>query len=49
MVTNFATGVGVVQVEREDRMRVAAATMMSLTRVLAKFFDIWVVGSPVRR
>ncbi len=49
MVTNFATGVRAEQVEREDRMRVAGATVLSLTRVLVKFFEIWVVGSPLRR
>lgn len=49
MVTNFATGVRAESVEREDRMRVAGATVMSLTRVLVKFFEIWVVGSPLRR
>ncbi len=49
MVTNFASGVRPEQVERDDRMRVAGATILSLTRVLVKFFEIWVVGSPMRR
>ena len=49
MVTNFAAGVRAEHVERDDRMRVAGATMLSLTRVLLKFFEIWVVGSPLRR
>ena len=49
MVTSFASGVRVEHVERDDRMRVAGATMLSLTRVLVKFFEIWVVGSPLRR
>lgn len=49
MVTSFATGVRPEQVERDDRMRIAGATVLSLTRVLAKFFEIWVVGSPLRR
>ena len=49
MVTSFAAGVRTEPVEREDRMRIAGATIMSLTRVLVNFFDIWVVGSPARR
>lgn len=49
MVTNFAAGIRPEHVERDDRMRVAGATIMSLTRVLVKFFEIWVVGSPLRR
>lgn len=49
MVTNFANGVRPEQLERDDTMRVAGATMLSLTRVLMKFFEIWVVGSPTRR
>ena len=49
MVTNFAAGVRAEHVEREDRIRVAGATVLSLTRVLVKFFEIWVVGSPLRR
>ncbi len=49
MVTSFASGVRPEQVERDDRMRVAGATILSLTRVLVKFFEIWVVGSPLRR
>jgi purine-nucleoside phosphorylase len=49
MVTSFAAGVRPEAVEREDRMRVAGATVLSLTRVLTKFFEIWVVGSPLRR
>ncbi len=49
MVTNFASGIRVDQVERDQTMRVAGATILSLTRVLVKFFEIWVVGSPVRR
>lgn len=49
MVTNFAAGVRPEQHEREDSMRVAGATIQSLTRVLVKFFEIWIVGSPLRR
>jgi len=49
MVTSHAAGVSSENVEREDRMRIASAMTASLTRVLAKFFEIWVVGSPLRR
>jgi purine-nucleoside phosphorylase len=48
MVTNFATGVRSDHLEK-DTMRVAGATVLSLTRVLVKFFEIWQVGSPIRR
>jgi purine-nucleoside phosphorylase len=48
MVTNFAAGVRVEQVERDERMRIAGASIQSLTRILAKFFEIWIVGSPMR-
>jgi purine-nucleoside phosphorylase len=48
MVTSHAAGVGNESAEREDRMRVATAMTASLTRILAKFFEIWVVGSPLR-
>ncbi|MEX0841628.1 MAG: purine-nucleoside phosphorylase [Xanthobacteraceae bacterium] len=48
IVTNFASGVRAEHVEGEDRMRVAGVTVMPLTRILVKFFEIWVVGSPVR-
>jgi purine-nucleoside phosphorylase len=49
MVTSYAAGVGSEPVEREGHMRVASAMTASITRVLAKFFEIWVVGSPGRR
>jgi purine-nucleoside phosphorylase len=49
MVTSYAAGVSNDAVDREDRMRIAGAMTSSLTRVLAKFFEIWVVGSPIRR
>jgi purine-nucleoside phosphorylase len=49
MVTSYAAGVSSDVVDREDRMRIAGAMTSSLTRVLAKFFEIWVVGSPMRR
>ncbi|MEA2977518.1 MAG: purine-nucleoside phosphorylase [Alphaproteobacteria bacterium] len=48
MVTNFASGVRVEHSER-DTMRVAGATMLSLTRILVKFFEIWMVGGPARQ
>jgi purine-nucleoside phosphorylase len=48
MVTNFASGVRVEPSER-DTMRVAGATMLSLTRILVKFFEIWTVGGPARQ
>lgn len=49
MVTSYAAGVSNEIVDREARMRIAGAMTASLTRVLAKFFEIWVVGSPLRR
>jgi purine-nucleoside phosphorylase len=49
MVTSYAAGVSNDVVDREARMRIAGAMTSSLTRVLAKFFEIWVVGSPLRR
>lgn len=49
MVTSYAAGVGHEPAERDDHMRIASAMAVSLTRVLGKFFEIWVVGSPVRR
>jgi purine-nucleoside phosphorylase len=49
MVTSHAAGVSNENMERDDRMRVASAMTASLTRVLAKFFEIWVLGSPLRR
>jgi purine-nucleoside phosphorylase len=49
MVTSYAAGVSNDAVDREDRMRIAGAMTSSLTRVLAKFFEIWVVGGPMRR
>lgn len=49
MVTSYAAGVGGEPTEREDSRRVAAAMTSFTTRVLSKFFEIWVVGSPVTR
>jgi purine-nucleoside phosphorylase len=46
MVTSYAAGVSDDIIDREDRTRIAGAMTSSLTRVLAKFFEIWVVGSP---
>jgi purine-nucleoside phosphorylase len=48
MVISYAAGVSNDPTDREDRVRVATAMTASLTRVLTKFFEIWVVGSPVR-
>jgi purine-nucleoside phosphorylase len=49
MVTSYAAGVSDDVVDRENRTRIAGAMTSSLTRVLAKFFEIWVVGRPTRR
>ena len=46
MVTNFAAGVGDMSRSREQAMRVAAISIVPLTRVLMKFFEIWVLDSP---
>jgi purine-nucleoside phosphorylase len=48
MVTNFASGVGGEAAER-NTMRIAGATALPLTRMLVKFFEIWIVGSPRQR
>jgi purine-nucleoside phosphorylase len=45
MVTNFAAGVGQDPPGHEQTMRVASATIVSLTRVLTKFFEIWKLES----
>jgi purine-nucleoside phosphorylase len=45
MVTNYAAGVGGEPMSREHTMRVAGAAIVPLTRVLAKFFDIWLLDS----
>jgi purine-nucleoside phosphorylase len=49
IVTNLASNIGHDRVVPEQTMRVAGAAVQSLTRVLLKFFEIWVVGSPARR
>jgi purine-nucleoside phosphorylase len=48
MVTNYAAGVGDMSRSREQAMRVAAISIVPLTRVLLKFFEIWVLDSPQR-
>jgi purine-nucleoside phosphorylase len=48
LVTTLASGIRANRIDRDDTMRVAAAAMLSLTRVLAKFCEIWLVGSPNR-
>lgn len=45
MVTNFAAGLRQEELTREHRLRAGAAFSASLTRVLAKFFEIWMVES----
>ncbi len=49
LVTTLASGIRANRVDHDDSMRLAAAPMLSLTRVLVKFFEIWVVGSPASR
>jgi purine-nucleoside phosphorylase len=46
MVTNFAAGLSAEPLSHAQTMRVAAASIVPLTRVLLKFFEIW---SPDRR
>jgi purine-nucleoside phosphorylase len=45
MVTNFAAGLRQEGLTREVRQRAAVASASSLSRVLGKFFEIWVVES----
>jgi purine-nucleoside phosphorylase len=47
MVTSYAAGVGEAT-QPDDHRRIASAMALSLTRVLGRFFEIWVVGSPKR-
>jgi purine-nucleoside phosphorylase len=49
MVTGYAAGVGSNPTEREDNRRIAGAMAGFTMRVLTKFFEIWVVGSPSMR
>jgi purine-nucleoside phosphorylase len=48
IITNLASGLRANRLERDETMRIAGATVLSLTRVLVKFFEIWVVGGPAR-
>ena len=47
-VTNFAAGMSQEALSREQSMRVSAASTASLTRVLMKFFENWVLDGRVR-
>jgi purine-nucleoside phosphorylase len=47
MVTNLAAGLRAEALTQENRMRAEVAAAGSLARVLAKFFEIWVVESRV--
>lgn len=49
MVTNLAAGLRTDTLTSEARMRAGAAAASSLARVLAKFFEIWMVESRVIR
>ena len=48
MVTNLAAGLRAEALTQENRMRAGVAAAGSLARVLAKFFEIWVVENRVR-
>ncbi len=48
MVTNFAAGMADQPLGHEQTMRVAGATIVPLTRMLLKFFNIWVVERAAR-
>jgi purine-nucleoside phosphorylase len=43
MVTNFAAGLNEGPISHEQTMRAAAASIVPLTRVLVKLFEIWVL------
>lgn len=49
MVTNLAAGLRTDVLTNENRMRAGVAAASSMARVLAKFFEIWVVESRVLR
>lgn len=49
MVTSYAAGVGSSPTEHDADLRVATAMAGSTMRVMTKFFEIWVVGSPAFR
>jgi purine-nucleoside phosphorylase len=48
MVTNHAAGIHPEPLNHEQTMRAAAASIIPLTRVLLRFFDIWVLERPNR-
>jgi purine-nucleoside phosphorylase len=43
MVTNFAAGLNTEPLSHNQTMRSAAASIVPLTRVLVKLFEIWVL------
>lgn len=43
MVTNLAAGLDHEPLSHEQTMRVAAAEIATLTRILVRFFEIWVL------
>jgi purine-nucleoside phosphorylase len=49
MVTNFAAGLNEGPISHEQTMRAAAASIVPLTRVLVKLFEIWVLERLERR
>jgi purine-nucleoside phosphorylase len=48
IVTNYAAGLRDERINREQTMRVAAASINSLTRVLTKFCEIWLLDRSVK-
>jgi len=46
MVTNLAAGLSTEPLSHEQTMRAAAASIVPLTRVLVKFFEIWALERP---
>jgi purine-nucleoside phosphorylase len=49
MVTNLATGLRAENLSREKMTRIGNASASALTRVLMKFFEIWVVENRIAR
>jgi purine-nucleoside phosphorylase len=47
IVSNMATGVRAGRSDSDSAIRVGAATVSSMTRILTKFFEIWTVGSKI--
>ena len=47
-VTNYATGLGSELLGREQSMRVSGAAAVSLTRILVKFMERWIIDTRVR-